>query len=270
MPRKAIAFIATDTPEAQKAQAALNAAYGGVEAARADVIVALGGDGHMLRMLHEHGPDGKAIYGMNRGSVGFLMNEYQEDGLQERLNQAESTIIRPLHMRAIDVHGKTHQAIAYNEVSMLRQTYQAAKLKLSVDGRVRLDELVCDGALLATPAGSTAYNLSAHGPILPIDSQLLASPPSAPSGHGAGAGPFCPMPPKCALKCWKVKNAPFLRSQIIMKSAMSKKCPSPNMPNFKPPCYLIQATALANAFSQNNSNFDPLIDSIYQKLISSP
>jgi NAD+ kinase len=177
MPRKAIAFIATDTPEAQKAQAALNAAYGGVEAARADVIVALGGDGHMLRMLHEHGPDGKAIYGMNRGSVGFLMNEYQEDGLQERLNQAESTIIRPLHMRAIDAHGKTHQAIAYNEVSMLRQTYQAAKLKLSVDGRVRLDELVCDGALLATPAGSTAYNLSAHGPILPIDSQLLALTP---------------------------------------------------------------------------------------------
>ena len=177
MPRKAIAFIATDTPEAQKAQAALNAAYGGVEAARADVIVALGGDGHMLRMLHEHGPDGKAIYGMNRGSVGFLMNEYQEDGLQERLNQAESTIIRPLHMRAIDAHGKTHQAIAYNEVSMLRQTYQAAKLKLSVDGRVRLDKLVCDGALLATPAGSTAYNLSAHGPILPIDSQLLALTP---------------------------------------------------------------------------------------------
>ena len=177
MNRKAIAFIATETPEAQQAAAALRAQYGETQPENADLIVALGGDGHMLRMLHEYGPNGLPIYGMNRGSFGFLMNEFNQDDLAERLEAAESTIIRPLHMRAIDADGKAHEAIAYNEVSMLRQTYQAAKLRLSVDDRVRLEELVCDGVLLATPAGSTAYNLSAHGPILPIDSQLLALTP---------------------------------------------------------------------------------------------
>ena len=172
-----IAFLATPAPEAIAASASLSARYGQTAPETADIIVALGGDGHMLRMLHEYGQDGKPIYGMNRGSVGFLMNDYDEDNLPDRLERAEISKIRPLRMRATDASGKTHEAIAYNEVSMLRETYQAAKLRISVDGRVRLDELVCDGVLLSTPAGSTAYNLSAHGPILPIDSRLLALTP---------------------------------------------------------------------------------------------
>lgn len=172
-----IAFLAASAPEAIAAAASLSERYGNTTPEAADVIVALGGDGHMLRMLHEYGQNGKPIYGMNRGSVGFLMNEYDEENLPDRLARAETSKIRPLRMRATDAAGKTHEAIAYNEVSMLRETYQAAKLRISVDGRVRLDELVCDGVLLATPAGSTAYNLSAHGPILPIDSRLLALTP---------------------------------------------------------------------------------------------
>lgn len=172
-----IAFVAAEAPEARAAAKALAARYGESHPETADVIVALGGDGHMLRVLHEHGPRGKPIYGMNRGSVGFLMNEYSEEALHERLARAEATRIRPLRMRATDAAGRVHEAIAYNEVSMLRETYQAAKLRLSVDGRVRLEELICDGVLIATPAGSTAYNLSAHGPILPIDSKLLALTP---------------------------------------------------------------------------------------------
>ena len=172
-----IAFLPAQAPEAIAAAASLSKRYGQSAPETADIIVALGGDGHMLRMLHEYGQDGKPIYGMNRGSVGFLMNDYDEDNLPERLARAEISKIRPLRMRATDASGKTHEAIAYNEVSMLRETYQAAKLRISVDGRVRLDELVCDGVLLSTPAGSTAYNLSAHGPILPIDSRLLAFTP---------------------------------------------------------------------------------------------
>jgi NAD+ kinase len=172
-----IAFLAAQAPEAIVAAASLSQRYGNTAPETADVIVALGGDGHMLRMLHEYGQDGKPIYGMNRGSVGFLMNDYDEENLPDRLARAEISKIRPLRMRVTDASGKTHEAIAYNEVSMLRETYQAAKLRISVDGRVRLDELVCDGVLLATPAGSTAYNLSAHGPILPIDSHLLALTP---------------------------------------------------------------------------------------------
>jgi NAD+ kinase len=172
-----IAFLPAQAPEAQAAAESLARMYGNASPQMADVIVALGGDGHMLRMLHEHGPQGKPIYGMNRGSVGFLMNDYAEEGLAERLEKAETTSIRPLRMRAEDAQGKLHEAIAYNEVSMLRETWQAAKLRISVDGRVRMDELVCDGVLVSTPAGSTAYNLSAHGPILPIDSRLLALTP---------------------------------------------------------------------------------------------
>jgi NAD+ kinase len=131
----------------------------------------------MLQILHRFVSTGMPIYGMNRGSVGFLMNDYEESRLPERLQAAELTVIHPLKMLATDESGKTHRAIAFNEVSMLRQRYQAAKLKIAVDGKTRLEELICDGVLLATPAGSTAYNLSAHGPILPIDSALLALTP---------------------------------------------------------------------------------------------
>ncbi|GAA0772377.1 NAD kinase [Roseibium denhamense] len=172
-----LAFIASDTEEAQEAMQILAAAYGSVPADKADVIVALGGDGLMLQTLHTHMGRGKPIYGMNRGSVGFLMNEFREDGLRDRLMKADITTIRPLVMTATDRAGEKHTALAINEVSLLRQTSQAARLQVAVDGRLRLEELVCDGILVATPAGSTAYNLSAHGPILPITAQLLALTP---------------------------------------------------------------------------------------------
>ncbi|WP_269581526.1 NAD kinase [Roseibium sp. Sym1] len=172
-----IAFVASDTDEAQKARLELSHRYGNVPAADADVIVALGGDGLMLQTLHRFMGSGKPIYGMNRGSVGFLMNEYRDNDLKERLAKADTTTIRPLEMTATDEDGNNHKALAINEVSLLRQTSQAARLRISVDGRVRLEELICDGIIVATPAGSTAYNLSAHGPILPITAQLLALTP---------------------------------------------------------------------------------------------
>jgi len=169
-----IAFVASDVPEAQAAFARLAARYGNVTVGRPDVVVALGGDGLMLATLHAHLNDGVPIYGMNRGSVGFLMNEYQEDDLTVRLARAEMTRIHPLRMLAVDTSGTRHQALAINEVALFRQTYQAAKLRITIDGKVRLDELQADGVLVATPAGSTAYNLSAYGPIVPISSPLLA------------------------------------------------------------------------------------------------
>ena len=172
-----LAFTASDRPEALEAKDALIARYGQASPDQAQVIVALGGDGFMLETLHDNLGNQRPIYGMNRGSVGFLMNEYSEDGLLERINAAERAIIHPLSMFAVDVHGQEHRAIAMNEVSLLRQTRQTAKLRISIDGKVRLGELSCDGALVATPAGSTAYNLSAHGPIIPLDAKVLALTP---------------------------------------------------------------------------------------------
>jgi NAD+ kinase len=171
-----IALLASDAPEAQAAAALLRARYGDAPIAAADVIVALGGDGVMLQALHETMSTGKPIYGMNRGSVGFLMNEYRTDGLEERIAAAKVETIHPLLATVTNAEG-AHSAHAINEVSMLRQSYQAAKLRIRIDGQVRLEELICDGLLLATPAGSTAYNLSAHGPILPINAPLLALTP---------------------------------------------------------------------------------------------
>jgi NAD+ kinase len=175
-----IAVVASDAPEAQKAHTRLIELYGSVPTSGADVIVALGGDGFMLETLHKHMHDRVPIYGMNRGSVGFMMNEYRERDLKQRLALAEEARIHPLAMTAIDIDGHTHESLAINEVSLFRQTHQAAKLQINVDGRVRLAELICDGLLVATPAGSTAYNLSAHGPILPIDAHLLALTPISP------------------------------------------------------------------------------------------
>jgi len=176
-----LTFTASDRPEAQEARARLVERYGDVGEADAQVIVALGGDGFMLETVHEtvlRNPAGaKPIYGMNRGSVGFLMNEYSEDSLLERINAAERAVIHPLRMIALDIWGRRHEALAFNEVSLLRQTRQTAKLRISVDGKVRLGELSCDGALVATPAGSTAYNLSAHGPIIPLEAKILALTP---------------------------------------------------------------------------------------------
>lgn len=172
-----LAFVAGDRPEAQDALRRLAARYGEVSEADADVLVALGGDGFMLETLHRTLADRKPIYGMNRGSVGFLMNDYVEDDLPERISAAEEARIHPLSMQARDKDGRHFAALAINEVSLLRQTRQTAKLAISIDGKVRMPELSCDGVMVATPAGSTAYNLSAHGPIIPIDARVLALTP---------------------------------------------------------------------------------------------
>ena len=172
-----LAFIASERPEAQASRAALAARYGCYSPEDAQVVVALGGDGFMLETLHQTMATSKPIYGMNRGSVGFLMNEYVEDQLLERINSAERAVIHPLSMNATVQDGHTRHALAINEVSLLRQTHQTAKLRLSIDGKVRMEEMICDGVLLATPAGSTAYNLSAHGPIVPLGARVLALTP---------------------------------------------------------------------------------------------
>ena len=169
-----IAFLASTAPVAQTARAALIGRYGNLPPEEADVVVALGGDGFMLQTLRATEELDRPIYGMNRGTIGFLMNSYQEGDLLERLAAAEEEVIHPLVMHAKDRSGGIHEARAINEVSLLRAGPQAAKLQISVDGRMRMAELVCDGALVATPAGSTAYNYSAHGPILPIGTDVLA------------------------------------------------------------------------------------------------
>jgi NAD+ kinase len=184
-----IAIVASPIPEAQEARDKLRQHYGDVEAEQADVIVALGGDGFMLQTLHKFMSAGKPIYGMHRGTVGFLMNEFGDDNLQARLAAAKTTVIHPLLMCARDAHGRLHQHYAINEVSLFRQSAQAARLRILVDGQERLPELVADGIMVATQAGSTAYNLSVQGPIIPINAPLLALTPISPfrprRWHGA-------------------------------------------------------------------------------------
>ena len=177
---QSIAFLSSGAKEADEALKRLVALYGGCAPEEADIIVALGGDGLMLQTLHRTMDAPKPIYGMNRGSVGFLTNEYSEYGLRERLAAARPSIIHPLVMNARDIHGSETTARAINEVSLLRQTYQAAKLRIEIDGSTRLSELIADGILVATPAGSTAYNLSANGPILPLGAPLMALTPLSP------------------------------------------------------------------------------------------
>jgi NAD+ kinase len=172
-----IAFVASTGPEAQAALAQLTALYGACDAHDADVVVALGGDGLMLQTLHQHMRTGTPIYGMHRGTVGFLMNEFSIADLRGRLAAAEESVIHPLLMRATDVHGVVHVHHAINEVALFRQTHQAAHLRILIDERERMSELKADGVLVSTPAGSTAYNLSAQGPILPINAALLALTP---------------------------------------------------------------------------------------------
>jgi NAD+ kinase len=170
-------FTASPRPEAQTALRTLAKRYGNCDEPDAEIVVALGGDGHMLTTLRRRFADHKPVYGMNCGTIGFLMNDYVEENLIERLDRAEPVRIHPLVMRAETVAGVIEERRAVNEVSLLRQTAQTARLKIHVDGKVRMADLACDGVLVATPAGSTAYNLSAHGPILPIGSSLLALTP---------------------------------------------------------------------------------------------
>ena len=172
-----VAIVAARGPRAQRALASLVERYGQDRPEDADIIVALGGDGFMLETLHRVIETGTPVYGMHRGTVGFLMNDYGERGLMKRLQRAETVTLHPLRMTATTAGGNTEDQLAINEVSLLREQRQAAKIRIEVDGVVRIEELVCDGILLSTPAGSTAYNLSAHGPILPIGSGVLALTP---------------------------------------------------------------------------------------------
>lgn len=175
-----IAFVASTHEEARSAHAALAARYGDAPIEEANIIVALGGDGFMLRTLHRHMARALPVYGMKLGTVGFLMNQATVADLPERLARAQPTVLRPLLMEVGTEAGSNASALAFNEVSLLRQTKQAAHVRVSLNGVVKIEELICDGVLVSTPAGSTAYNLSAHGPILPLGSQLLAMTPISP------------------------------------------------------------------------------------------
>lgn len=190
--RDTITFVSSDAPDAEEAAARLSARYGNTPVAEADVIVALGGDGFLLQTLRETMGTGKKVFGMNRGTIGFLMNEYHMDALPERIRAAVSETIRPLEMQAVTTAGETITALAINEVALWRQSYQTAKIRITVDDQLRMAELSCDGVMVATPAGSTAYNLSAHGPILPLDAQLLALTPVSPFRPRSWRGALLP------------------------------------------------------------------------------
>lgn len=174
-----VAFLAADTPTAQQSLATLVKHYGQNAPDEADVLVVLGGDGFMLETLHGYMETGVPMFGMNRGTVGFLMNRFDTNGLIERLERSAQITLHPLRMQAVTVNGTAFEALAVNEVSMLRQTRQTAKIRIFVDGRERMSELACDGALICTPAGSSAYNVAVYGPILPVDANVLALTPIA-------------------------------------------------------------------------------------------
>ena len=175
------AFVSSGTPDAKAALESLSKRYGQASLEEADIVVALGGDGFLLQTLRETMGTGKKVYGMNRGTIGFLMNEYRAGALPERIEAAVAETIRPLEMQAATAEGNTVSALAINEVALWRQSYQTAKIGITVDGQMRLEELHCDGVMIATPAGSTAYNPSAHGPILPLDAPPPALTPVSPS-----------------------------------------------------------------------------------------
>jgi NAD+ kinase len=207
-PYDRVAFVASDSPDAQAALARLASRYGNVAPDKANAIVALGGDGLMLQTLHRHMHDHIPIFGMNCGSVGFLMNDYRDTDLHQRLSQAEVSRIHPLSMVAYDRDGKSHKALAINEVSLFREIAQAAKLRISIDGTVRMEELICDGVLVATPAGSTAYNLSAHGPIVPIGAPLLALTPISPFRPRRWRGALLPNKARIAIEVLEAEKRP--------------------------------------------------------------
>ena len=203
-----IAFVASHTPEARDAYGRLEKRYGNADPANADVIVALGGDGLMLQTLHKFMNSGKPIYGMHRGTVGFLMNEFVEERLSERLSNAHITVIHPLVMQARDVQGRSHEHRAINEVSLFRQSAQAAHLRIKIDDQERLAELIADGVLVATPAGSTAYNLSAQGPIIPINAPLLALTAISPFRPRRWRGALLPNKAKVTIEVMDAEKRP--------------------------------------------------------------
>jgi len=203
-----IAFVAGTTPEADAARQALEKRYGTCDPNAADVIVALGGDGLMLQTLHNFMNSGKPIYGMHRGTIGFLMNEFALEGLPERLAAAQKTVIHPLLMRAHDDTGETVEHHAINEVSLFRQTAQAAHLRILIDGQERLAELIADGLLVATPSGSTAYNLSVQGPIIPINASLLALTPISPFRPRRWRGALLPDKAKVTIEVLEADKRP--------------------------------------------------------------
>jgi len=204
-----VAFLASDAPAAQEALAELRREYGVVDPEIAEIIVPLGGDGFMLETLHRFfGKKGVSIFGMHRGSVGFLMNPYQLDGLAERLASAQPVTLRPLEMTTLDDQGESKTAIAFNEVSLLRETRQGAKLRISVDGVVRIEELMADGVLVSTPIGSTAYNLSAHGPIIPLDAEILALTPISAFRPRRWRGALLAHNAKVRIDCLEVDKRP--------------------------------------------------------------
>lgn len=204
-------FTASSHEQAQQRYAEITKRYGQHEMADCDVIIVLGGDGQMLTALRQNLAFGRDIFGMNCGRVGFLMNEYDENNLVERVEQATKARMRPLEMTAVDITGNTHEALAFNEVSLLRQTHAAAHIEIAVNGQIEMEELICDGVILATPQGSTAYNLSAHGPILPIRSKMLALTPISAFRPRRWRGALLPDNVKVS---FKVKSPDF-RSQSI-------------------------------------------------------
>lgn len=203
-----IAFVASATPEAQEARRRLVERYGDTSPQEAGVIVALGGDGLMLQTLHQFIEGDRPIYGMHRGTVGFLMNEYHENGLAQRLAAARRTVIHPLVMRTRDADGKESERRAFNEVSLFRQKHQAARLCIRIDSKVRLQELVADGVLVATPAGSTAYNLSVQGPIIPINAPLLALTPISPFRPRRWRGALLPATARITIEVLEAEKRP--------------------------------------------------------------
>jgi NAD+ kinase len=206
--QKKIAFLADHNDAAEAALRDLTRRYGQTMPDAADVIVALGGDGFMLRTLHQYMGRNLPIFGMNYGSVGFLMNAYRLADLPRRLEVAETAVLHPLRMMARDALGNRQEALAINEVSLLRETRQAAKIRISIDGRIRLDELACDGVIVATPAGSTAYNLSAHGPIIPLNAGILALTPISPFRPRRWRGALLPRRAKVRLEIMEHEKRP--------------------------------------------------------------
>ncbi len=207
-PPKTIAFVASQTPEARAAYERLEKRYGNADPREADVIVPLGGDGLMLQTLHKFMNSGKPIYGMHRGTVGFLMNEFVEGNLPERIAAAHKTVIHPLVMRARDAQGRIHEHRAINEVSLFRQSAQAAHLRVLIDGQERLSQLIADGVLVATPAGSTAYNLSVQGPIIPINAPMLALTPISPFRPRRWRGALLPDKAKITIEAMEADKRP--------------------------------------------------------------